>query len=778
MEPEPESEPEPQERIFIPPDFYCPITGEILENPVSDNAGHTYEKSSILRWLETKKESPITREYLNPSMLTDNTALKRSIDSIRTKLQSDQLKIDTQIMDETLEPYKSKLDEITIDQYYTQGKLVVSINTPEVEKRPPIDIVLCIDVSYSMFDEATLKGTQDEKISHGISVLSLTISAAKTILYSLEDHDNISIVTYSSEAHTIVKNQACTSENKSLIVDQLDSLKPISNTNMWSGIVASLDILKETSPIDKNKGIILLTDGVPNVEPPRGHEATLERYFTSKNFRCPITTYGFGYNLDSKLLANISNLSGGDGYSFIPDASILGSVFINGISNILTSASSYPKLEINLSNGALFENGSNSQEIEIDSLKYGRTKNYIFNIDISGAEELIVFSRYKGEPAVTKQFSDVTLTLRNGKSFNTNSNTFDLGMVNRQIFRIGAINTIREASSMQSCCDSGVKGFINDFCKSMKEYHKSSKDVYIQNIIQDFEGQIKEALNVTTRGQSENWFDRWGRHYLLSLMGAYTNEICNNFKDKGIWNFKSPMFDRLCDTVSTVFEAIPPPKPDIVKRQAHPVRTMRGGVYFAEQAVSRAPLRSMSVYNNAGGGCCIGTSGVLMADKTIKEIQYIKKGDKILTCDPNNYNETPVSEVECLVYTESYGGNELLSTIENRALSLTLTPYHPVINTITDQWTFPKDISSPQIRKCKGVYTLVVRNRFPIIVQGFTYATLGHNITGDVIGHHFFGSERVINDLKKINTYDDGYVVLEKGDYIRENNSVVSIIKK
>ena len=131
--------------------------------------------------------------------------------------------------------------------------------------------------------------------------------------------------------------------------------------------------------------------------------------------------------------------------SFIPDASILGSVFINGISNILTSASSYPKLEINLSNGALFENGSNSQEIEIDSLKYGRTKNYIFNIDISGAEELIIFSRSKGGPPVTKHFSDVTLTLI-CITFNTNSNTFDLGMVNRQIFRIGANTTV--ASSM------------------------------------------------------------------------------------------------------------------------------------------------------------------------------------------------------------------------------------------------------------------------------------------------------------------------------------------
>jgi hypothetical protein len=757
MEPEPES----QERIFIPPDFYCPITGELLQNPVSDPSGHTYEKESILKWLSTKKESPITREYLESTMLTDNTALKRSIDSIRDKIQSDQLKIDSRLFEETLEPYMSKLDEITLEQYYTQGKLVVSVNTPEVEKRPPIDIVLCIDVSYSMFDEATLKGAKNERISHGISVLSLTISAAKTILYSLEDDDNISIVTYSSHAETIVSNQSCTSENKSLITQQLDSLKPIANTNMWSGIVASLDILKETSPPEKNKGIILLTDGVPNVEPPRGHETTLERYFRSENFRCPITTYGFGYNLDSNLLANISNISGGDGFSFIPDASILGSVFINGISSILTTATNYPKLRVSLSNGALFEDGSDFQEIEIDSLKYGRSKNYVFDIDTS--EEL------------TQNFSDVTLTLFNGKTFTTNQNTFNVAMVNRQLFRVGAINSIREASIMQSCSDSGVKDYINEFCKTMKDYHQSSKDVYIQNMIQDFYGQIKEALNITTRGAHENWYDRWGRHYLLSLMGAYTNEICNNFKDKGIWNFKSPMFNRLCDKVSTVFEAIPPPKPDIVKREPPPLRSRGGGVYFAEQSVSRSPLRSMSVYNNAGGGCCIGSSGVLMADRTICPIKDLKKGDLVFTCDPNNIDETVISPIECLVFTKSYNDEELLSTVSNKATSLSLTPYHPIVETKKFKWTFPISLNAPQIRKCEGVYTVVVQNRFPIIVQGFTYATLGHGITGEVIGHPFFGTGRVINDLKKFNTYSYGFVNLEKTNYKREGGIVTGI---
>jgi hypothetical protein len=331
-----------------------------------------------------------------------------------------------------------------------------------------------------------------------------------------------------------------------------------------------------------------------------------------------------------------------------------------------------------------------------------------------------------------------------------------------------------EASSMQSCSDSGVKGCINSFCKTIKDYHKSSKDVYIQNILQDFEGQIKEALNITTRGQSENWFDRWGRHYLLSLMGAYANEICNNFKDKGICNFKSPMFDRLCDKVSTVFEAIPPPKPDIVKRQA-PVRTRGGGVYFAEQSESRSPLRSMSVYNNASGGCCIGSSGVLMANKTIKQVKDLKKGDLVYTCDPNNVDETVISSIECLVFTKSFDEKELLSTISNKATSLSLTPYHPIINNKNYQWTFPINLNPPQLRNCEGVYTVVVQNRFPIIVQGFTYATLGHRITGEVIGHPFFGTERVINDLKKFNTYEYGFVNLEKSNYKREDGIVTGI---
>ena len=70
------------------------------------------------------------------------------------------------------------------------------------------------------------------------------------------------------------------------------------------------------------------------------------------------------------------------------------------------------------------------------------------------------------------------------------------------------------------------------------------------------------------------------------------------------------------------FEAIPPPKPDMMK-PGYQVRGVRGIESLAPE--TSAPLRSMSVYNNAGGGCCIGSSGVLMADKSIKEIEISKR---------------------------------------------------------------------------------------------------------------------------------------------------------
>ena len=66
---------------------------------------------------------------------------------------------------------------------------------------------------------------------------------------------------------------------------------------------------------------------------------------------------------------------------------------------------------------------------------------------------------------------------------------------------------------------------INDFLDRVKDITQTD---YVKNITFDFEGQIKMALNMTNVGEREDWFNKWGIHYLRSLRDAYCNEVCNS----------------------------------------------------------------------------------------------------------------------------------------------------------------------------------------------------------------------------------------------------------
>jgi len=59
--PEPEAPPAEEEP---PTDFICPITTEIMSDPVMAADGHAYDRYAIERWLATKSTSPLTGEEL------------------------------------------------------------------------------------------------------------------------------------------------------------------------------------------------------------------------------------------------------------------------------------------------------------------------------------------------------------------------------------------------------------------------------------------------------------------------------------------------------------------------------------------------------------------------------------------------------------------------------------------------------------------------------------------------------------------------------------------
>lgn len=53
----------------------CPITQEVMREPVIDHEGNTYEKSAILNWLKFTNTSPITRNIISANELVPNRAL-------------------------------------------------------------------------------------------------------------------------------------------------------------------------------------------------------------------------------------------------------------------------------------------------------------------------------------------------------------------------------------------------------------------------------------------------------------------------------------------------------------------------------------------------------------------------------------------------------------------------------------------------------------------------------------------------------------------------------
>ena len=69
--------------------FLCPITHEVMVDPVIDPEGNSYEKHAIEDWIRQSGKSPITRTALSIDDLRPNRALKMAIDEYRNSAQSD-----------------------------------------------------------------------------------------------------------------------------------------------------------------------------------------------------------------------------------------------------------------------------------------------------------------------------------------------------------------------------------------------------------------------------------------------------------------------------------------------------------------------------------------------------------------------------------------------------------------------------------------------------------------------------------------------------------------
>ena len=70
----------------LPSEYVCPLTMQPFQNPVLSRHGINYERSAILEWLDQgNKSCPLTKKPLTVSGLIHNTALKRKVQSWKSK---------------------------------------------------------------------------------------------------------------------------------------------------------------------------------------------------------------------------------------------------------------------------------------------------------------------------------------------------------------------------------------------------------------------------------------------------------------------------------------------------------------------------------------------------------------------------------------------------------------------------------------------------------------------------------------------------------------------
>ncbi|CAF1316855.1 unnamed protein product [Rotaria magnacalcarata] len=734
--------------------FICPITHELMVDPVIDGDGNSYERGAIEDWLQRNGTSPITRAPLLVSDLRPNRALKTAIDEYHRSIQSnDQL---------TAEPMNNLTSyEFTASGNYIDGFVHISIEPPlqansdltagwtgwtsSIRKytvdlvkscttkkrlassclleeqnldenldanRSPCDICCVVDTSGSMATASEIQNDANEKF--GLSRLDLVKHAIKTVVQSLQPQDRLSLVSFSHSSKIFFQLTNMTADGKSSALAALGRLKSDGDTNLWNGIQTGLEVLsKGQRAIGSNAALFLLTDGCPNVEPLRGHIPTLKKFKDTTNFTCTINTFGFGYDLDSKLLEEIAMLGNSGSYAFIPDGSFVGTIFVNAMATLLTTVATNVQIRVH--------------GPQIEPSDY--TRWYSTTI----ADQATVFDLGS---MTCGQSKDLLIPISSEININANLQEDDLRRLTQQKFRLQFVHCVRtaaEAMRREANQDTVIAmNQIKQLEQDMRNYTNGS-DAFVKDILADLTGQVQEALG------NKAWFKKWGLHFLPSLTRAHLLQYCNNFKDPGVQHYgRGTLFSTVRDEMDTIFCSLPAPK-----------RSKQTGAAI-----------NMTVFHNAAGGCFHGECKVRLMNGTSKLIKNVKPGDRMA---PHG------GMVNYVVKTKCQNEKAKLVVIDN---GLIITAWHPI--RLHQQWIVPCSLVSASTEiSCKEVYNFALDQGHTIFVNDIECVTLGHGFKEDIVRHAYYGTQRVIEDLRQLDSEQNKSAIIEitEDELIRNKKS-------
>ncbi len=757
----------------------CPITGDVMTDPVQGNDGQTYERTAIIQALNIKQESPITREPMNVSDLKVNASIRflcdkyhqgafgsATIDRRKFKVSNDSIKLEDSV-------------------YKYNNKLMMTFNVND-ESFPknlefghlPQDIVLIIDRSGSMNHPVEAKDANGNNLENGMSIQDIVNHSAKTVVKTLDSNSRISIIKFDNNINVVNDLMFASEINKTQILSNIDTIKPGGQTNIWGAIEKGLQMLDYRDDKSRNSAILMLTDGVPNISPARGEVGGIKKLRKNNNFTTSIYTFGFGYSLKPELLYDMAKYANG-GNGHIPDGNMIATVFCNFIGTILLSVVMNLQLHIvpKQDNSAYFTNllmgdyANNYDPInqeyiyDIGTVQYQQERNIILNF-----EEKLDFDYYYTYKIGGQSYTSETKTIDNDFI----NSCLEDNKVNLHNYRYNAVECIRKMINYNR---------INQYNESIEIYNQlvallednictTSKPI-VDGLLTNIKGTIGSEGQVKLAIDSK-YYKRWGEFYLDQLSRCLNQQIKPNFKDEACM-FGGEVFESIVDKASDIFDTLPPPTPSLINNNYNNYGI--SAYSSLGQPPRSQPQRPivMSYYNDPGGGCIDSKCIINMFDGSFKPLSEVKKYDIIKSVDKNN--NIVGAKVLCVIETIITSGRREYVNFNG----LLITPWHPIkigLYGNDEDWFLPGEVFSTYNLRSTSMITLVLENHHVMIVNGIKCITLGHNFEHHPkLKHPYYGTNKVINVLKNQIGWENGNISVKdiEIEYTKDENNLTNM---
>jgi len=649
-------------------------------------------------------------------------------------------------------------------------EVVLQITGDNERGRCPVDICAVLDVSGSMCSSAAVQEDDGSvKNDDGLSVLDLVKHSVNAVIHSLDKNDRLSIVAFSSAATTKHALSYMTANGRKNATRALQALQPGGQTNLWEGLRVGMESLRTRQQEGRSSVLMLLTDGRPTMIPPKGHVHELQNYVDTTQFAVQINTFGFGYDLDSELLHSLA-VHGNGTFSFIPDARIVGTTFVNSVANVLTTISANSKLHLTAMNGARFvdrvygahevNEESWGRLVQIGPVLAGNTRYVCCPMMIPPSQaqaqaapylECVLSLEVLG---VKGKWQKVTLHAKKTAV----ANDFLAGALTAKAVTIGldacALAVKNKGNAAMKLLKS-VRDEIEAEAKSAKneetdDFNQLTANSRMVALDADVGGRLSKAF----RGQTR--FDRWGKHYVRALLRAHQLNVCTNFMDPGLQVNGGALFRELRSKGDEAFINLPPPTPSRrtgpsksalqhnVRRQPQQQQQQQQRRAPVQRPPSPPPVDMNDYYAGSGGGCFAGECTVRMMDGSRQKVSEVAVADMV------QVSGGEFARVLMVVQLKRDPRRRMIALPGG----LVITGGHPVRR--DGVWCVPREQADARaVAGCDTVFAFVLEHNHVLMVNDTECITWAHGMSshdGDdaVLGRHsFFASAEIIGALQR-----------------------------